>query len=343
MDMMAGGDGGDGDFEDGVERDLTEALRGRPLEPQRVERVRTAVEAEWVRVTGRARQEVRARRAWSEPLWGAVAAAAAVAGIGITLLVHVDSRAPAAAFGSVLRLDGGAGLVTSGWSGRRRLKGGDALRSGDRISTDAPVLVELRTGGTLRIAANSELSVTGASQLALARGLIYLDIPPGSSRDTLRISTPAGTVEHLGTEFEVLSRDSDLRVRVREGRIRFLGRKDTLTADAGTELLVSGDAPVALRSIDTYGRDWSWTAALAPDYEIEGRPLVGFLNFVSRELGRTLEFADAKARQIADQTVLHGSVANQAPLDAMANVLATTSLNFELRGDKIWVRSSAAP
>jgi hypothetical protein len=155
----------------------------------------------------------------------------------------------------------------------------------------------------------------------------------------LRVATLAGIVEHVGTEFEIKSDDRTVRVRVREGRIRFLGTADTVVADAGTELLATPGKTISRRSIDTYGGDWLWTAALAPDYEIEGRSLMGFLRWVSRELGRPLDFADANARQIADRTILHGSVRDQAPIDAMSNVLATTSLTYEIRGDTIWIRS----
>jgi hypothetical protein len=42
---------------------------------------------------------------------------------------------------------------------------------------------------------------------------------------------------------------------------------------------------------------------------------------------------------VADATILHGTLHGQAPIEALANVLATTSLTYELRGDSIWVHS----
>ncbi|HEY4970150.1 MAG TPA: hypothetical protein VII35_09610, partial [Steroidobacteraceae bacterium] len=147
-------------------------------------------------------------------------------------------------------------------------------------------------------------------------------------------------IEHVGTEFEVFSDDRTVRVRVREGRVRFLGNTDTIVAIAGTELLAAPGETIARRSIDTYGGEWLWTAALAPDYDIEGKSLIGFLNWVSRELGRPVDFADANARQVADRTILHGSVRGQPPLRAMSNVLLTASLTYDIRGDTIWVRTS---
>jgi hypothetical protein len=96
---------------------------------------------------------------------------------------------------------------------------------------------------------------------------------------------------------------------------------------------------VSRREIDTYGRDWLWVAALAPDYEIEGRPLLGFLEWASREIGRPLKFSDSNARAVAERTILHGSVRGREPLDALSSVLATTSLTYEIRGDTIWIQS----
>jgi hypothetical protein len=230
--------------------------------------------------------------------------------------------------------------VSSGLFGHRTLTTGDALRVGDRFTARAAVLVALARGGTLRVAADSTLKVSAPAELSLDRGLIYLDISPRpSAANPLRVITRDGAVEHVGTEFEVKSDDQAVRIRVREGRIRYRRRSNVLVADAGTELLSTPGNEVSVRSIATYGGDWLWIAALAPDYEIEGRPLIGFLQWVSRELGRRVEFDDQRARDTADRTILHGSVRGQPPLKALSNVMATTSLAYELRDDKIWVRS----
>jgi hypothetical protein len=146
-------------------------------------------------------------------------------------------------------------------------------------------------------------------------------------------------VEHVGTGFEVLSNKEIVRLRVREGRVRLYGRTEEIIADAGTELTATSGGVVSRRSISTYGSDWFWVAALAHDYDIEGRPLLGFLEWASRELGRPLKFSDAHAREVAERTILHGTVRGREPLDALASVLATTSLSYEIRGDTIWIQS----
>jgi hypothetical protein len=322
---------------------LTSALRTPALSQEGLERVRAAVEREWRATIPQGAVAGKRRTALSSRLrWFAMAAAAVVAAVGVTSWV---ARLPVqtSALGSISRSDEGALSVLSARFPPRNLTQGGELRVGDRVTAQGPALVALARGGTLRISAGSEVTVISPSQIALGRGMIYLDIPSGTRAGIpLRVITNAGAVEHVGTEFEVMSDDQTVRVRVREGRIRFVGRTATVVADAGTELLASPGKSIVERPIDTYGSDWLWTAALAPDYEIEGSSLISFLRWVSRELGRPLNFADANARQIADRTILHGSVRHQAPIDAMSNVLATTSLTYEIRGDAIWVRSSTS-
>ncbi len=317
---------------------LTSALRMPALNQDALERVSVAVEREWRAATSGAAAGTQRTAPSSRRRWFALAAAV-VAAVGVVSWI-ARPPAQAALFGSVSRTDEGALSVLSAHYPGRNLTQGGELRVGDRLTAQGPALVALARGGTLRISATSELAVISRGQIALERGLIYLDFPSGTGAgDPLRIITKAGAIEHIGTEFEVLSDDAAVRVRVREGRIRFVGRTGAVVADAGTELLAAPGKAIVQRPIETYGSDWLWTAALAPDYEIEGSSLIGFLRWVSRELGRPLNFADANARQIADRTILHGSVRHQAPIDAMSNVLATTSLTYEIRGGAIWVRS----
>jgi hypothetical protein len=56
-------------------------------------------------------------------------------------------------------------------------------------------------------------------------------------------------------------------------------------------------------------------------------------------LGRRLGFGDSAAHDIAARTILHGSIRDHTPLEALANVLAATSLRYEILGDAIRVNS----
>jgi ferric-dicitrate binding protein FerR (iron transport regulator) len=166
---------------------------------------------------------------------------------------------------------------------------------------------------------------------------LYLDFPPGSKPFVLH--TPGGIVEHIGTQFEVLATERDVRIRVREGSVRVLTLNGTETVETGTELFVPNTGPVVSHSVSTYGPEWEWVEAISPPYEIENRPLIDFLAWVARETGRRLDFADAHAQEVALHTRLHGSVDGLKPLEALDRVLSTTSLRFEVDGGTIRVSS----
>jgi hypothetical protein len=315
---------------------LTDALIAQRLHEEGIERMRVAVAHEWFAVTSATQHQRSIRRRWRLGLAAAASLAALTVGI-----FSMRSTGDSIVIGSLARLNDGGVDVRSGFLRHRALQVGNPLRVGDTLVTRGLALVTLSRGGTLRIGAGSMISVTDSTQLSLERGLIYVDMPPAATASNpLRVATRAGAIEHLGTEFEVMSDQQWVRIRVREGRIRLSRGSGVWETDAGTELLIKSDEQPSRRPFATFGRDWLWIAALAPDYVIEGQPLIGFLRWVSRELGRPLDFADAHAREVANTTILHGSLRGQAPVDALATVLATTSLTFELRGNSIWVHSS---
>jgi hypothetical protein len=322
-----------GRAEDDIDRILTEALRTEPASVEALQRLRDAASREWVLSIGsRPRTPL-----WKNPVL-AIAAALMLVIVGVAWFVW-----PAASpqpFGVVARADSQEGEIVEGWFQHRSLTGSAALSVGDKLITRGPVLITLESGGTLRIAAGTVLEIVTASEARLERGLIYLDLPPANpSTIPLRVSTRAGVVQHVGTEFEVLSNDQLVRIRVREGRVRLRNASKETVINAGTQLTASQDGTLTTNPIDTYGRDWLWVTALAPDYEIEGQPLLSFLQWAARELGRPLKFGDDHAREVAERTILHGSIKGREPLDALSRVLATTSLSYEIRGDTIWVQS----
>jgi hypothetical protein len=319
-----------------VERTLTDALITAPVDEETHERLRAAVLQAWRTETSASRERPGPTRRWR---WVGIAAAVGLLAAAVAWFVARPAD-ESIVVGNLARFSDGSIEVRSWVFGHRTLQVGDALRVGDALTARGPTLLTLARGGTLRIVGGTTLGVTGPMQLSFERGLLYVDMPPGSpTTNPLRVTSRAGTVEHVGTEFEIMSGDQSVRIRVREGQIRFLGQSQTIVADAGTELLAMPGGQVTERPVDTFGRDWLWTAALAPDYEIEGSSLIEFLHWVSREMGRPLDFADAHAREVADHTILHGSVKGQAPMDALSTVLATTSLNYEISGDTLRIHS----
>jgi ferric-dicitrate binding protein FerR (iron transport regulator) len=320
-----------------IDRALADALRTEPLDEAAFDRVRAVVMDEWREAVVAASTPPRRR---SLGRWAAFAAAAALALLALGLILRPTGGT--AVVGTLVRLDGGRIDAGSQFWRHRTIRLGDPVRTGDTLTIHGPALLSLTRGGTLRVAADSVIDLADATEISLERGLVYVDMPV-SSKPFLpfRVRTRVGTVEHLGTQFEVLSSEASVRIRVREGRVRLVGPAGAVTAAAGIEVVASLRGGISQRSIETYGRDWLWVTALAPDYEIEGRPLADFLQWASRELGRHIEYADSRARELAAHTILHGSVTGQEPLQALTDVLTSTSLTFDLRGDAIRVHSGS--
>jgi len=316
--------------DDLLERTLEAGLRRAPLTGAAYERIRASVAAEW-------RVSIRPQPRWSARRWSAVAAGLAAVVIGAVVLLHPFAKV--LPIGVVARAANGGLISRRQFLPDERRLAGAALHAGEVLLARGPVLVELTGGGTLRMAAGTRLQALARDQIALEQGEVYVDLPPGLTRaSALVVRTPLGWVEHLGTQFDV-TLSQRLRIRVREGRIRLRRGSQTETAAAGTELLVSATGPTAQHSIATHGPEWAWVEGLEPEYVIENRKLIDFLQWAARETGRRVSFEDDHARELAERTRLHGSVSGMRPGDALETVFATTSLRYDLEDDLIRVSS----
>lgn len=317
---------------DPAERSLERGLRREPLSEEAYARIRTAVKSEWLLAL-----PVSAR-SWRR----GIAMAAGVAAIAILAAAWFQPAAGAAVFGTVVRADAGGLVKVSSPFTSRTLNPGTALIADETFKARGSALVALDGGGTLRIAHGSVVEAHSLNEIELQEGLIYVDLPPGlpRHRPAFVVRTSLGSIEHVGTQFEVATAAHAVRVRVREGEIRILrpqGRTETATA--GTEIVVPQSGPVTRRTVSTHGNSWSWVEALAPDYEIENQQLVDFLRWAARETGRPLELADDHAREVAERTLLHGTVDGLTPLEAIGRVISTTTLRFDLQENTIRVSS----
>lgn len=315
-----------------IERVLTEALRVEPLDAAAMQRLREAASQEWRASVDRSRL--------SRPLrYRVLSAAAALLCVFAGVAWFLWPASPPEPFGVVVRTEAGEGGISEGLFHHRPLRAAASLSAGDVLDSRGGALITLTAGGTLRLAPGTALELTSTTGIVLRHGRIYLDFPHPGQPGEFDVSTRLGTIEHVGTAFEVLSDEDVVRIRVREGRVRLRRESQDTLVEAGIQLTADRNGNITRGSIPSYGRDWLWVAALAPDYEIEGRPLSEFLQWAARELGREVRFADSHAREVAERTILHGSVKGREPMDALSSVLSTTSLTYEIRGNTIWIQS----
>jgi FecR protein len=320
------------DDDDPVRSALELGLRRQPLDPASLARVRESV-----------RREFEARHGWraqsrSWPRW-MVSMAAALAGFTVIAAVFLFQVEEGPPLGSVVRLEQGSLQTDRNFFRKHDLAVGADVPSLEGITSNGTSLIALAQGGLLRVAPGTSFEGADSNEVVLHSGHVFLDFPAGAGRLVLR--TPAGTFDHIGTQFEAAVVGDRTRIRVREGSVRMTaaGAAAAQLIDAGTEVVIGNAGAVARRSVPTYGPDWAWVESISAEFEIDNRELADFLGWVARETGRRVEFADERARDVAAHTLLHGSVQGLAPLTALEQVLSTTSLRYEVQDGVIRVSS----
>ncbi len=309
------------------ESDLQALLRlagaRAPVPAERTARVRAAVHEKW-RAARRAERRVRVS--------GMLAAFGTAAALFLAL---PGGRAPAPStpVADVERLSGSARVVQPETRASVPLAEGDVLVAGSVLDTSGRGRAALRAGRlTVRVDRDTRLVLLGPHALELERGAVYVD--SGGEVAALEVRTPEGIVHDVGTRFEVRAGPGSLRLRVREGEVLLQRTGSSDRAVAGTELRVEGGR-LTRRAVSPFDSDWAWAAAIAPAFELEGRRLSDFLDWYARETGRAWRLAPGLEPR--KDTILHGSVADLTPDEALQAVLPTCGLASRIEGDTLKV------
>jgi ferric-dicitrate binding protein FerR (iron transport regulator) len=293
--------------------------------------VRAAVHAEW-----RGTVAKRGRRR----VWAALAASVIIVATALWLIrPFIATRGEVVA--SVSRVVGDVESNGGRWIGRDAVLANSSVHAGETLMTGPRALASLRLPGgvSLRLDHDTRIEWKEAGLIALESGAVYVDAgtTPNASRSALLVSTPAGIVRHIGTQYEARLVDDATRIRVREGRVDLIVHESggSQSVDVGEEIIVGARGTITRGTISPSNPEWQWAANAAPSFEIDGRPVQEFLTWVGREVGREIVFATPESRAEAERAVLRGSVAGLDPAEALAAVLPTTSLRSTERDGKI--------
>jgi ferric-dicitrate binding protein FerR (iron transport regulator) len=287
------------------------------------QQIRRAVHAEWQAMAA-------GRRSRRRPIAFAIAASVAV--VMLALAVTLRSVAPPAAIPvAVLERIEGRLEIRSAADEARPVQAGRQIVAGETVVTDSTTRAALRLADriSVRLDSNTTIAALGRDRLELRAGTVYVDAgPPQRSYLPLEIVTAAGPVRHVGTQYQVQSRDGHVTISVREGRIELVRPRGLETARAGEQLAASPNGELTRGSLAAHDSIWAWALQIAPPFHIEGQPLATFLEWAARETGRTLEYGSPDVAAAARDLRLRGSIANLTPDAALAAVLSTTQ--FEL-------------
>lgn len=302
----------------------------RPAVPQdRAARVRAAVHGHW-----RARNR---RRAYLRRGLSALVLAA-----GVTALILIAGRfgevdhsatPPGELVAVVEQIDGMPQRMsgTADGSAGTRLSRNDAIRTGEWIATGEHARVALRFGdGTsLRLDAGTRVRPVSSNVIELSAGAIYVD--SGRESGGFEVRTKLATARDIGTQFEMRLLPRAVRLRVRTGIVELMQGDRSVSGDAGTEITWTGSGAVS-RPIAAYGPEWEWAARMGPPLDIEGMTLATFLERISREQGWRLRYADPALARESSSLILHGSVDNLSPRDALDVAIATSNMRHRIEG-----------
>lgn len=316
------------------EADIEQVLRSagpREKPPVEIERaVREDLRAEWRALVAAGQRRRRT----------VFAMAAGILAAAVGVWVAAPKITGPAEVVATLALATGEVRVRSGWFDRwHAVAGGDSLTSGQTLQTGAAGrgVLALPGGVTARLDHDTRVLLTGGDEVVLERGALYVDAGPAPMAP-LDVVTPAGSLRHVGTQYEVRLLDSGVRLRVREGRIEWRAMNGVIEhGRAGEQLTISSDGGVARAATPLYGDSWDWIAGATPFIDIEGLPLAEFLAWAARELGREVVYAGAGLESEAAGIVVHGSIAGLPPRQALDAVLATTSLRAQVIDGRIIV------
>lgn len=214
---------------------------------------------------------------------------------------------------------------------------GTTLPANSRVRTGpgSRASLTLAGGSSLRLAEGTEVALDGTTRLSLVAGRAYVDSgAEGRPALPLEIVTPTATARELGTQFEVaLVGQAACRVRVREGAVVLDDGEHQVEAAAGEQLLLAPGRQLVRSSILRTDPEWQWVQTVAPVPDLNDRPVSELLQWVERETGRDVRYADSEVARRAATTILHGNVRNLLPLEVLDVMLATTEFEYVAQPD----------
>ena len=219
---------------------------------------------------------------------------------------------------------------------------GSSVHVGDTISTGPGegVSLLLARSESLRVDENTELHVDAAGQFTLLGGRVYADTGQFVYRDGgLKIETEWGLVTDVGTQFSVAATDQSLDVAVREGRVDVQNDSDSYAARMGERLILVQGEVAKVSELDTHDDYWNWIVELTPAFDMTNKSLLEFLKWASRETGKELRFESDESRMFTMRTDVHGSIDGLTPDEALAAILATTTVRYRIEDDKVVIEN----
>ncbi|HJN49163.1 MAG: FecR family protein [Pseudomonadales bacterium] len=258
---------------------------------------------------------------------GAFSAVAAVLVVALMLSLQPEQQ-PQTMAATVVRMTGAVLLNSDGSSGDIR----SGIAVGTRVHTGSGgrVLLSLvASSTTVRLDHATELELRSETELFLKSGSIYIDTGGVSQAlSSLTVSTEFADITDVGTQYLITAASTGTTVAVREGIVRIVTDGQQIEGhamqDAAEQLSISNTRQINTRTIQKHGGNWSWIHSIAPGFDTHNRPVIECLNWISRETGRSLQFASPAIEEAAHKVKLQGSLPQMAPEELLTEIQRAT-------------------
>lgn len=315
------------------------AGRRQAVPADRTMRVKAALHERWTGEISRRR-----RRRY---LWATVTLAAAAS---LVLFLSLPGMRPNPAPAPDTRIAGTvesvAGVCWTGdhrdadSKGERSLEIRQELAIGSFVTTgeQSRISLRLKSGYAVKLDRSSRVRLVGPGVLVLDAGAVYIDSEhSGENAGTLRIQTPLGTIQEIGTRYEVRLRQGSVRVRVREGLVILDDGSRSHQIQAAGELTIDEMGVATMQEIATEGAEWNWIAELSSMPDLKGLSAREFLEWVARERNWRLVFATENLSRSASEIVLGGSADGLTLEESLDAVLPTCGMGYRVEDDALIV------
>jgi ferric-dicitrate binding protein FerR (iron transport regulator) len=293
--------------------------------------VEAAVHAEWQNML----QERRRRRVYMT--MGVAASAVLAIGAAVLGVRYLEPTTPIQV-AQITRIDGHL-LVRPESQAAREIAVAQGVSTGETIQTDdrSRAAMQFGDGVSLRLDHDTIVKVASANELVLTAGALYVD-SQAQNPQALTVRTDAGSVRHVGTQYQVRTHADEMEVSVREGRVEIANAAGTSSGVAGERIRVTPRGEIVRSTVPAHDPSWRWAAHTAPLFDINERTFAAFAEWVGRETGRKVVYASNDAQRTANQVTLRGSIAGLDPDTALNAVLSTTQLRrYETKDELIGI------
>lgn len=306
-----------------IENALRAAGRRPPPSEEATQRAYQTAREEWQRVV---RRQTRGRR------WLGMTGLLAASVLAVALIIAFWPAAPGPRIvAEVVRTQG-----VSNYRGRGHttevVRVRDAVPPGAVIET-APqgrLALRLTAGHSLRLDHATRIVAVSPREFRLEYGRIYVDSGDAAAGESVRIDTTLAAISDIGTQFQVSSSSAALRVQVRDGAVTLSGAEanSAVAVATGEFAELTADRRLTRGATDTFGTEWAWVAAAAPELDARERRLDRILAWVCRELGFRLRYADARTREMAVEVRLDGSLEGLSPQESLEVLQRVTNFSY---------------